>query len=1238
MRRRFLIILGVCTAVVLLALALLPYWAGPAMKSIAGRYGVKIARYERLGYSRFAVHDVRVMKPNVEVQVSRAETETPLLWAFHHWFGEPALVRAGDWRVEVKPSAVAAPAPPKPATASGAMPLRATLFKVAGILERWLPRAEVGAGVVAWRSGELRIDRAEWKQRTLTVTPIRFREHGAEIKAVFASSNELLVEGRSVSAWPWQAALESAGDAITGELRVWDQPAPVSARFAAQGWMPAELQLRAESWAVPASELKLGQAYSTIRGTGRLEWGAGRFETSAQLSGEALPDKKAPPLSAKIEAEGTTDTVKINSLLIDVPGVNAELTGFAVFSRKPDVPSAPSDFRLAMDLEKQPWIPEAKGRIDGRAQLVPIPGKIPRIEAEMQAENLTVRTLSVAAFRAVTTLEWPRLQIREATLGFAEGGQLAARAIWDLRTNEITEASAEGVLRRLIVAQWLPEKLHFDTVTLDARARGPVAKLQHEGKASVAGFRMEPVNPLAADVSWTGVGAAVEVSGGEVRAGKSRLQFAGKLDTQSAQVSQFRLEQAGVRRLELAAPATIAWSPRVEVDSLQLTGDDAAVSLSASTGETGKLAASLRNFPSAWLTDFIAVPGPEWTLTNLDARASWNRGPAEFSVRGGMLVTLAPGRTANLSLVAQNERSGIFIESLRVSEGESAIVNASGRLPFSLHPGGPEVLRVEKGAPLSLHATTANNPEFWKKLTEATGLEFQEPEVNIDLAGTWERPQGTVTARARRLAADPARIKFAFPTVESLDLHATADGNGIVVERLAVAVEGQAVRASGKLPFTVKQWPEFKRAPVEFLRREASLHLEIPDAEVAAFSRYTGQYLAPSGRLHVDLTLSRGGEMTGALKLVDAVTRPLGPLGVLQEVQADAQLVGRHIEIKSVTARAGGQPVTLSGKVQLPLGAAPKFDLSLVGENFPLVRQTGLLMRADLDLKLVTDAENVSAVTGEVQLRESMFLSDVRALIPKGGGGGPARRPPFFAIETPPLNAWKLDVDVRGEEFLRLRSAVFVGVASARFHLGGTLGEPRATGEAVVDSGQVLLPFATFRVEQGTVRLTEADPYSLQLFLSGTSRRYGYDLRMEITGSAAEPLVTFSSSPPLDAKQVLLMVTAGEVPNDQIAYGGAQRAAKLGTYLGQSLINNFGGDSTDADRLNISTGERVSRQGRETYNIEYQLNDRVTVVGEYDEFDAYNAGVKWRLFAPKKDGKKTSAQADKKEAGDVPPR
>jgi translocation and assembly module TamB len=119
---------------------------------------------------------------------------------------------------------------------------------------------------------------------------------------------------------------------------------------------------------------------------------------------------------------------------------------------------------------------------------------------------------------------------------------------------------------------------------------------------------------------------------------------------------------------------------------------------------------------------------------------------------------------------------------------------------------------------------------------------------------------------------------------------------------------------------------------------------------------------------------------------------------------------------------------------------------------------------------------------------------------------------------------------------------------------------------------------------------------------------------MELSGTASSPVLMFSSSPPLTSEQVLLLVMAGEVPNDEVSYTSNQRATRLGTFLGKSLFSSVSGNSDDAERLSISSGEKISRQGRETYDVAYRLNEQWTLVGEYDEFDQYNVGLKWRVL------------------------
>src|SRR5262249_13881211 len=150
---------------------------------------------------------------------------------------------------------------------------------------------------------------------------------------------------------------------------------------------------------------------------------------------------------------------------------------------------------------------------------------------------------------------------------------------------------------------------------------------------------------------------------------------------------------------------------------------------------------------------------------------------------------------------------------------------------------------------------------------------------------------------------------------------------------------------------------------------------------------------------------------------------PLGPLGVLQEINADVQMKGRSFELRSVSARSGGQPVTLTGKVELPDSGSPRFDLALRGTNLPFVRQAGLLLRGDVDLKLQSPASGDPRLSGTVRLRDSLFLSDVRSFLPQSGPTA-AKRPPYFSVDTVPLNGWGLTVDVSGDRFLRLRTPV----------------------------------------------------------------------------------------------------------------------------------------------------------------------------------------------------------------------
>jgi translocation and assembly module TamB len=116
-------------------------------------------------------------------------------------------------------------------------------------------------------------------------------------------------------------------------------------------------------------------------------------------------------------------------------------------------------------------------------------------------------------------------------------------------------------------------------------------------------------------------------------------------------------------------------------------------------------------------------------------------------------------------------------------------------------------------------------------------------------------------------------------------------------------------------------------------------------------------------------------------------------------------------------------------------------------------------------------------------------------------------------------------------------------------------------------------------------------------------------------GPVDAPVITFSSMPPLSSEEIVLMLTAGEIPRNELATTQQQRAGRLAMFFGRQLLMQFGADEAAAERLEIRTGEELTEQATPTYYLEYRLDERWSVTGEYDRFNALNAGLKWRLYS-----------------------
>ncbi len=1204
--RRFVIVLVAGAAVMAVAVLTLPWWLGAAVSTVGPRFGLSFGEYERMGYARFAVRDVKVERPGVTVSISEIESFTPVVWLWRKATGGDVTAKAGEWRTEVRRrERVAAPARPR-----GWVPLRAQLMKVADRLDRWVPTAEVGRGVVTWPNGELTIDSAVWRERTLSSPAVSYRNWSAGVVLSLPEDGAITAALESVEDEA-TARLSSEGETVVGEAKWWGQPIAVEVRFAERGWRPLEAGFVADAWEISGARVRLGDQYATIRGEARIAWRDENLTANVQASGVPVEGAKAPPLEVTIRGRGEKGRFVAETFDVELPGIAASLSEPVEIDRTGRVHSEASDFRFEADLERQTWI-EATGRLVGAGTISANEDGRPLIAFALSGDALDLLETRLSHFNARGTLNWPVLRIAAARVVGTEADELHAEGAWDFRARAVEGLRVRGSVQREAFARWLPESLDMDVVRVEAIADGPLDALKHEGQVEIAEVKVREFSPARVLANWRGVADRVNEFSAAARIKDATLVARGAGDRSGVELRTIEWTRGEETVLELTEPARMEWGGR-RAGPLRLQGPKGRAEVALAWGETGKVDLTLAGLRSEWLRDFAELPRVEWTVDDLRFWGQWDRGPLKYGIDTDVTVVLDEQRDAHFSAQFTGDADGLQLELLRVSEGEGVVVNASGVLPIVVQPLGRPLVAFDANARFRLDAATSPNPAFWEKFTQLTGLELVGPAAVVHFEGTWSHPQGEARLEAERLEAVSGRFKDVWPKIEDLNAHLTGDRDGVKLEHFSLEVNGQAVRAEGWLPVTAASWREFFRDPRKIARR-GDVRVQVPNADLAAVAQHFPGVLAPKGRVHLDVTLKPDATVNGFLRISEATSRPLGPLGVLQEVNADVRFEGRTMTLAGVTARMAGRTVTLQGTAELPDGEPVKLNLTLKGENLPFVRKTGLLLRGDLDLKLVTASNGTTTIGGRVGLRDSLFLADVRSFLPSGAKGGPAARPPYFSVEVEPVNAWRLDVVVEGDRFMQLRTPVFNGVASADFKLTGTLANPRASGEAVIEEGNVRLPFASFAVRQGYVRVSAEQP-DPQIFVTGTTRRYGYDVRMELSGAVNAPNLTFSSSPPLEAEQVLLMVMAGQAPNDEITTTGRQRATRFGAFFGQSLLGTLGGDATGADRLTISSGEDISAQGRETYNIEYRLNEKWALTGEYDEFDEYYGGVKWRIYS-----------------------
>jgi translocation and assembly module TamB len=571
------------------------------------------------------------------------------------------------------------------------------------------------------------------------------------------------------------------------------------------------------------------------------------------------------------------------------------------------------------------------------------------------------------------------------------------------------------------------------------------------------------------------------------------------------------------------------------------------------------------------------------------------------------LAELPGSQMLEIGLLARGDDSGTTVERLSLGGWEAPPLTGEGHLPLVLEIGGASVARLLPETSLDFRVRHEPVENVSVDLGRTGKFQLSRPLLDLRISGSVDQPRGEFIA-----ALDGVEAAGDFPRVERARIEVALQPRLVQLKQFDFVLEGQPVSVSGELPLTGDDLFDFGAIAPDWLG--ATGRVSIQDAEVSPVARRLPNLLTAQGRLGLDLVLRPGLMMDGFLSLTNAMSRPLGPLAPVREVDTLIAFSGRTARIERFAGRLGGRPIHAAGEASLDDDGRLSYGLRIQATNAPLVRRPGLLVRADLDLALENRGGDVPTVSGKVGLRDGLLLQDVSSLL-VDRLERPALRPPYFSVTNQPFARWNLNVDVTGDRFLRLRSPAFIGEVSANGSLRGTLGKPVVRADVRVPRGRLLFPFGKLEVEGAYITVSGEQPAGPMIDFVAAGQNYNYNVRLEATGTMDNLNILFTSTPPLSSEDILLMLTAGELPNQEITYSAEARAGRLITYLGREVATRFFGNELGEERLIVNSGENIARNGQTTYSIEYRLSPRWSLVGEYDEFNALNAGLKFRVFA-----------------------
>lgn len=1212
----------------LLAIAVLsfPLWSLWLAKPIAAYAGVEIESTTRLGWDRWQLNQLSFQQDSIQFEAQAIELPSPTQLLIEHFSTKPArqTLQVTDWQLAILP-----PPGSQPESATGP-----AITPHAAIQRTNQALAQIGRYLqtVKLERGLLSLDGTE----TLSLPHLQLSPQNLEAELTYLPRQlqaHLAVAFTSGEQWDLTADIPQLQLELASRLRLATEETHLAGTLSSSGnslqleaswqdsFIPARARIETTAFALDGRYALWSDA-PALKLDAVANWTEQGFDY--QIEGYDTDEKpeQAPVL---LVGQGSQKQVVIETAKVDLPWLS-------VVSDKPirldfslENPLEATELQAKLNLKKLPFV-EATGNLDATLTTRTSESGEPVIAARFSGADISLWDSSLKSVQASVDLQGGLANIHSLDFISQNGSLLGLEGSFDLQEKRFypSRLSLDLLNESQRLRDLLPE-FTWQSLHGELELEGPLSDPIFKGLLSFPSIAFPQTTPFSLEAQVSGTLSRLQA---ETQAAneseKLTLALTAQTTSESTQIildtlSLSTLGDSPLLSLEESARITLNTTEGgIAATGLVLSGPDGRqlVLESLNVSESRfELHASAIDFETNSFNNWLAKPLPDLRILDFDTDATLTENESRITTAGSASWALSENSNVDISWLANSEpkqQGNLTIDHLEIGADSKHILVAEGKFPVSVFWKQRELQStIQRDAPIAFSLESSPHPDFWTSLEKILPVAIRKPVVKARLSGTLDQPSGTfdlqLAALNWTLPDDPSK------SVQLQDIKAqfSADANRLTIRSLQAFSGKNNIQASADLPLgdapLITSLNNAKNLDFSTLSGKARIEL----AELQAFQNWLPDVLRQEGSATIDVNFDAG-EVSALGHVKNLATRPLPPLGSLSKISGQLSLDNGIWRTEKITGLAEKSPFTLSGTADLNDLAAPLLNLSFVSKEFPLLRDSELLLSGDIDLQLVSEEQRQPIIKGSLNLTKGLFLiePDLFASSTKTV----STRPPYFAVEQKPFDEWGLEIAIRGDNFLRASNSFFEGVLSAEFDLEGSLASPLLIGKAETTTGRIFFPASSLKLKSGRAFITRDRPSELQIEALAEGRLFAHDINLEVTGPTEKLELLITSNPALTQVEALLLLTTGAIPNTN-GNLAQKSATSLGLFIGKGLFRKLSRNSGESSsRISLEVGQDISLQGKQTINARYQLSDDLEIEGEYDKRDEFNANLKWTIF------------------------